>query len=137
MKKKKKFDFLPRRRRERNRSSFLFVIFFVGMIGLVVIIQSFSDASEKDMDTESDFEDLRIVKYDYHEEITLEPKSSLRIVSAGTYQQNITTKYSTNTRKKMLGVPIQTDWQPVTGASDKFFVYSAYYISRPTYIYYI
>jgi hypothetical protein len=130
VKKKKKSIFLSKRRRERTRISFLFFLICLGLFGIFVIIEAFSEKfpneDEDDVGKESN-----VVIYDYNAaEITLQPKN--HILPLKVVGLNNSSKPKANlSRRKLSTMPIQSDWQPVSGSADKFYVYSAYYIAKP------
>lgn len=147
--KKRRLSFLAARRQlERTRLSFLLVLFFFGLFGIIIVMEGFTETKSKKIlkqnegdsketdafntnngdlwyEQQSVFKALsHIVPNVTNKQATL-PISNL--FNGSTMGNTKTTNSLQNSNRK---IPI-SDWQVVHGSPEKFYVYSAYYIPKP------
>ncbi|CAG7833525.1 unnamed protein product [Allacma fusca] len=128
---KKKMTSTNRRLRDRSRLSFFFVIFFFGLFSVIIIMENFMPDTDKNSlkdDNEDGEEPYTNSDISYEETLDQEgllPSGNTDPKAKGS--KNSSNNGHTASTQKPRIIPIQPDWQPVTGTKEKFYVYSAYY----------
>jgi len=130
---KKKKRITSRRTSERTRLSFFIVLLCLGMIGVFLLIETFTDKTGNILEPDNKQSNVPAEKYNNREiqlkysQFALKTKSPVPDNNTAAKQ-----RYNLNNRK-LADVPIQSDWQPISNSADKFYVYSAYYMNKPQY----